>query len=138
VGTGDEAIRQLLATVAASWARGDGYAFASVFSDDADFMSLRGKRTHGRAAIAAAHNRLFSTVYRGSKVELDVEQIRFLRPDIAIVDIAARYPGQGIPGPDGKSVGSHSYGMAVIERRPAGWEIVAFQNMFPLGGGTPS
>jgi uncharacterized protein (TIGR02246 family) len=137
--TDDEAISGLFDTVMAAWVRGDGDSFASVFAEDADFMSLRGQRTHGRAAIAAAHNRLFATIYRGSRqIEVDVEQIRYLRADIAIVDIAGRYPGRGIPGPEGKSVGFHSFAMTVVERRPAGWEIVAFQNMLPLGGGPPN
>jgi hypothetical protein len=62
-----------------------------------------------------------------------VEKIRYLRPDIAIVDIAGQISGRGVIGPDGQPVGSNIYAMAVVERRPGGWEIIALQNMLPLG-----
>jgi uncharacterized protein (TIGR02246 family) len=38
-----------------AWARGDGQAYASVFSEDATFDNAPGQRVVGRQGIAASH-----------------------------------------------------------------------------------
>ena len=47
------------------WGRGDGEAYGSRFTEDADYVAFDGTRTRGRREIAASHQQNSST--NGSK-----------------------------------------------------------------------
>jgi uncharacterized protein (TIGR02246 family) len=118
----------LVTTYVDAWNRGDADRFASAFADDADFTSIRLDRISGRATIAAAHTRIFATIYKGTRITATLERVRPLREDLAVFDMDAHMTdAAGEPfGP------KHAYAMAVAERQEDGWRIVAFQNMVPL------
>src|ERR687884_262319 len=82
-------LQALVDTYVAAWNRGDGDGFASVFAEDADFTSIRLDRIRGRAAIAAAHNQIFSTFYKDTRIQAVVDAVRPLRPDLAVFDVDA-------------------------------------------------
>ena len=126
----EDALRALVRTYADAWGRGDGAGFASIFAEDADFTSIRLDRAHSRAEIAAGHQAIFETFYRGTRLEADVERIRFVRPDVAVVDVDARlFDATGAPfRPD------YAHALLVAERGAGGWQVVAFQNMVPVRG----
>lgn len=132
--TDADAIRALVAHYAAAWNRGDGTDYGSVFADDADFTSIRLDRAHGRAAIAAGHQAIFDTIYRGTRLEAEVAKLRFLRPDIAVVEIDQRLflPDGSAARGLGGNAGNTTHILGVAERRPEGWRFVAFQNMVPV------
>src|SRR5258707_7876022 len=53
---GDEAaVRRLLERMDDAWARGDGNAYASVFSENASYLAATGQRVAGRREIAESH-----------------------------------------------------------------------------------
>jgi uncharacterized protein (TIGR02246 family) len=88
--TDDAAIRELVVTYAAAWGRSDGAGFAGVFAEDADSTTVRGERVHGRPVIAAGHDAILATIYRGTRLAAEVVRIRHLRPDVAVVEIDAQ------------------------------------------------
>ncbi|CDX18167.1 hypothetical protein MPLB_1700046 [Mesorhizobium sp. ORS 3324] len=77
------AIGQLVARLQLAWNAGDAAAWAANFAEDADFIHVLGGHGAGREAIAAAHSRLFETIYRKSGLQLDIEGVRQL--DSAVV-----------------------------------------------------
>src|ERR671932_2275886 len=85
----EAALRAMVATYVAAWNRGDGDGFASVFADDADFTSIRLDQISAHAAIAAAHNQIFATIYNGTRIDATLERVRPLREDLAVLDIEA-------------------------------------------------
>lgn len=133
--TDDEQLRSLVDHLADAWNRGDGDAYGEVFAEDADFTSIRLDRGHGRAEIAAGHRWIFSSFYRHTRLRAEIDRIRYLRPDIAIVNIDQRiYHADGTPATGlGGNPGHTTHILAVAERQPAGWRIVALQNMVPAG-----
>jgi uncharacterized protein (TIGR02246 family) len=80
-------LRALVATYMAAWNRGDGAGYASAFADDADFTSVRLDRPHSRAEIAAGHDAIFATIYKGTRLRAEVDRIRFVRPDVVVLDV---------------------------------------------------
>ena len=120
-------LRALVSTYVESWNRGDADTFASAFADDADFTSIHLDQVHGRAPIAAAHRKIFASVYKGTRIDATLDHVRQLRDDLAVLDIDAKMTdAAGAPfGP------GHAHALAVAERQAAGWRIVAFQNMVP-------
>jgi uncharacterized protein (TIGR02246 family) len=80
-------IRQLCQSLLESWGDGDGYAYAAHFTEDSDYIAFDGTHYKGREANAIAHQYLFDTWLKGTRLTGQVERIRFLRPDVAIVHL---------------------------------------------------
>ncbi|MET7620352.1 SgcJ/EcaC family oxidoreductase [Streptomyces sp. NPDC005408] len=126
--TNDDRIRTLWASMAEHWAKGDAGRFAANFAEDCDFTTVRGDKPSGRVGIAAGHEALFRTVYRGSTLVARVRDIRYLRDDIATVNAESE-----ITGADG-TVLARTHALAVVELDAGAgqWSITAFHNMVPL------
>jgi uncharacterized protein (TIGR02246 family) len=54
--------KRILADLQAAWNRADGRACGAAFTDDADFVDIRGMQHRGREAIAGGHQAIFDTV----------------------------------------------------------------------------
>ena len=86
---------------------GDAEAFAARFAADAGFTNVLGATHYGREAFRERHDAIFKTIYKGSIAKLDITKVRFIRPDVAIVDTDAALSGYAAlppglrPGADG-------------------------------------
>ena len=67
------------------WNQGSGQIFASVFAADADYTAAPGNYVKGRAAVEAAHQGIFDTIYRNTRLESAIVSSRYLTPDIALI-----------------------------------------------------
>lgn len=120
-----QALRDLFHHLMEAWDRGDGQAFAASFTEDADYINVTGAYLQGRQAIAAGHQQIFETFYRGSRLEGFIKSIRFLSDDIALVHLHGRpqMPGQPTTAPEAYSIQT-----LVAIREADGWRGTAFQN----------
>ena len=81
----EAAIRELLNRQVIGWDAGDPEAYASVFTSDADYVTFLGSHHRGRDAIAASYVSLFRKLLKGSRLDMEVTQLRFLTPDVALI-----------------------------------------------------
>jgi uncharacterized protein (TIGR02246 family) len=81
----EDAIRELIDEQVKGWAAGDPEAYASVFTPDADYITFLGSRYKGREAIATSYVPLFRKLLKGSRLQIDISQVRFLTPDVALI-----------------------------------------------------
>lgn len=111
-----------------AWNRHDAKAFAALFSEDADFTNWRGAGASGRSKIEEIHARIFNAIYKDSQLEHTEIKIRFVRPDVAAVDVAWRLTGatdaQGNTQPERQGLLSF-----VMARDPDHWQIVVMHNL---------
>ena len=77
-------ILTLFQSLLVSWGSGDGYAYASHFTPDSDYVAFDGTHRKGREENAIAHQQLFDSWLKGTRLT-GVKSIRFLSPEIAIV-----------------------------------------------------
>ena len=133
----ERAIHDIVERCEAAWNAGDGEAWAADFAEDADFVDILGDHHRGRAAIAAGHRHIFATIYRGSRVQYQVERLRFVRPDVVIVFLRARLWGRLAVATDDPRREAHvGATMSESQARPTlilaktgdRWGIAAFQN----------
>jgi uncharacterized protein (TIGR02246 family) len=119
----ETAIRELFDLLIAAWGRGDGNAYGALFTDDADYIAFDGSRTVGGRAIAEAHQTLFDTWLKGSRLVGRIEALRFLAPDVAVVIAtgATILPGKTRPS-------RPSIQTLVAMKRNDTWRFTAFQN----------
>jgi uncharacterized protein (TIGR02246 family) len=71
----------------AGWNNHDAHIFASAFAEDADFTNDRGVSGAGRYLIEQFHAQAFQKLFSKSHLSIEVKKIRFLKPDVAVVDV---------------------------------------------------
>ena len=117
----EAAMRESVKQMETGW-NTSGALFAKPFAEDADYVVINGNYIKGHAAIEAGHQRIFDTIYKDTTLSLTVKQIRFLRPDVAVVHVS----GQRV-GPT-KDVVNDAIITIVMTKQKDGWLIAAFQN----------
>jgi uncharacterized protein (TIGR02246 family) len=106
-----------------AWNAADGAAFGAPFADDADFVDIRSDLHHGRPAIAAGHQALFDSIYRGSTVSMELLAVRPLGGDLALAHVRST-----LTAPAGPLAGTNHSTFSMVLRRASRWEVAAFQN----------
>ena len=81
----EAAMRDAVKQMETGWNTKSGAVFAKPFADDADYVVINGNYIKGRAAIETGHQRIFDTIYKGSHNTMEVEKIRPLSDNLAIV-----------------------------------------------------
>ncbi len=92
-------IRKLLTEQSAAWNRGDGAAWARDFTDDADFVNIRGDVIRGCGEISQKISGALSTVFKGSILTVDIRRFVLLTPDAALIDANFDLTGFGTLAP---------------------------------------
>ncbi|MET9339659.1 SgcJ/EcaC family oxidoreductase [Nonomuraea sp. NPDC003804] len=79
------AVRALLERAREAWDRGDGTAYGAQFTADATDVTFVGSVYRGGAEIGRAHQVLFDSFLKGSRLAMEIIDIRFYGPDTAVV-----------------------------------------------------
>jgi uncharacterized protein (TIGR02246 family) len=118
-------IRHAVDAAYQAWGRGDAVAYAAFFTEDSDYVAFDGTHLRGRAANAELHAKLFEGVLRGTRIVGEVDDIRFLGPDVAVVHThgAVLFPWQQTA-PRARA----SIQTMIAVRTPEGWRFSAFHN----------
>jgi uncharacterized protein (TIGR02246 family) len=129
----DEAkIRALFDDLLDDWSKGDGGAYGSRFTEDADYVAFDGTRTRGRAEISASHQQLFDRFLKGTHLTGCILSIKFPSPDVAIVHATGGtiMRGKTKPSPERDSIQT-----LVAVREGTEWRFAAFHNsrVRPIG-----
>ena len=86
-------IRKAVDTEEDAWNRADAKAFAARFQEEGSLTDVLGAVSRGRAEIERRQSELFTAYFKGSLLALKVRKIRFLKPDVAIVEIDTEVSG---------------------------------------------
>src|SRR5215510_10439758 len=118
------AISAVVSGLEHAWAAGDGQAWASYFAEDADFTVWFGLYLRGPEAIADVHQEIFDSCYRNTKLRLHIRDLRFLRPDIAVVHFDGRIAGAAGQSPEQPKF----VPVAIMTKEDGHWRIAVFHN----------
>jgi uncharacterized protein (TIGR02246 family) len=105
----------------------DAKAFGTLFTEDADWVSVAGIRVKGRADIEAEHDKAFTTFFKSATLASTGTTVRLVRPDVAVVHFTWELTGQ--VDKEGK-VAAPRRGVITIVAAKEGdqWKITAGQN----------
>ncbi len=120
----EQAISEMVSQLEAAWNAGDSLKWASHFTNDASFIHIYGGQLDGRRAIEAAHRAIFDTIYKSSHNSYTLEQIRFIRPDVALAVIRAHL--EFYEGSERREINARPTLLAVNDNGT--WQVAAFQN----------
>lgn len=139
--TDDEAITDLFARMCRAWTDGDARAYGECFTDDSDYVSFDGARAVGREPMVRLHDDLFRGVLFGSSLLGEIESVRYLGPDVAVVHATGSVLVAWRSRPP---KGRLSRQTMVAVRTPDGWRFAAFHNTrvrplrVPVAGSFPA
>jgi uncharacterized protein (TIGR02246 family) len=120
---------EIIAQLEQAWNKADGPAFAAPFTEDANFVDIRGDYHRTQEAIARGHQHVFDTIYKDSVVRSEVIQARLVAEQVIIAHIK-----NTLSAPTGPLAGEHSsVSTLVIVATKTGWQIAAFQNTLQTG-----
>jgi uncharacterized protein (TIGR02246 family) len=128
-------LQRMIQEQEAAWNRGDASGWCAIFSDDADFINIRGDLYHGRPAITQLHARIFSAQFKGSQATFTVRQLTELSPSVVIIETENIVTNFRLlpPGIVPTSEGVLRTRMKYIALKHEGeWLIVAAQNIAVL------
>lgn len=137
VGFNDDysAVQALVTKLVAASNANDVRAFADVFAADADFTNVFGQQARGRSQIQEFHAPYYSGArqpgrpsFVNAKLSVLENRIRFLRPNVAAVDV--KWQQTGAISPDGQPWGTRIGLMNwIITKEQGAWAIVVIHNM---------
>ncbi len=126
----EEAIRKPVADFAAAWNADDARAMAMMWTDDGDLVQPGGRMTRGRSEIEKRLAEEHSFFYKGSQFTSTVDSIRFIRPDVAVVDGA--WQAVGVRAPNGKELPAlKGLYTLVVSKKGGKWQAVSSRTMVP-------
>lgn len=79
----DQEIARYVLDTFALW--GDASAYAARFTAESDYIAFDGSHHRGREANVALHRPLFEGVLYGTRIIGEIESVRWVTPDVAIV-----------------------------------------------------
>lgn len=121
--TADEAaIRDNVKHLEIGWNTKSGAQFVKPFAEDADYVVINGMYLKGRAQIEKTHQQIFDTIFKDTSVTLKIRQIRFLRPEVAVVHV------DGHRDAPTENLKQGALVTLVMTKEKGGWVIAAFQN----------
>jgi uncharacterized protein (TIGR02246 family) len=127
----ETSIREILRLQTEAWNRGDSIAWAKEFTDDSDFVNMRGNTLHGRGEITATITASLQGRLKGSHLSLAIRQFHWLTPDVALVETDCEITGLqgGLPGIAPTTEGILKTRLTYVAvRRDKDWHFVAAQN----------
>jgi uncharacterized protein (TIGR02246 family) len=121
----ERAIRELNAAVEAAWNKHDAPVMDQAFVEDCDLVNVFGEWISGHDKLVKIHTALFAGPLRDSYQRMNVEKVRFVRPDVAVVHVRHHNTdrdGKVLAGDEG------AMGTVVFAKERGKWWIIAGQN----------
>lgn len=128
----EAAIRGIVAAQVDAWNAGDAAAYAKDVASNVSFTNLFGMVMYGSPAFVERHRQILATFYKGTTKHHVIRRIRFVTPDVAIVDIDNELRGVKTM-PAGITVPADGLFktqlMEVFVQRGGHWWIEAYHNV---------
>ena len=126
------AIRNIVRGEIDSWKRGDAVGYSRDFATAGTFTNIRGQFFTGYPGYLKQHEVIFQGIFKNSTLKQDVVSLRFIRPDVAIVETATTVAGasQSPVGVTKDEKGLIRTRLLQVVAKEAGvWKIVTYHNV---------
>jgi uncharacterized protein (TIGR02246 family) len=102
------------------------------FTEDVSFTNIFGTVRFGREEFIERHKEIAQTFFKGTAAKSSITKLRFVRPDVAVVDVAGELSGfqKVYPGlPVGKDGILRNKLLLVLVKENGAWWITEFHNV---------
>lgn len=129
----ESAIRSMLDEEIATWNQGDADGYSRHFASDGTFTNVPGMFFTGHQAFRDRHEVIFRGPFRGTKLQLQVVSLRFLKPDVAICETLSWVSDFKSGAPAGLHLDAkgrlRTRLLQVMQKRDGDWQIVVYHNV---------
>ena len=138
----EKAISAIIDEFVATWNRRDAAAWAAQFAMDSDHINVVGMLFEGQDENRRRHAEIFAGMFKDSTLQHHIRRLRFLSPEIALVDLDSEMSIIGPLPPAFATISRRNAdGTAVMRSRmrhvmiktDGRWQIVASQNTPIMG-----
>ena len=102
------------------------------FAEDGSFTNIFGTVRYGREEFIKRHVEIAQTIFKGTSVKSSIAKLRFVRPDVAVVDITGEMTGFASV-PAGLPVGADGILrfrlLEVLVKEKGEWWITEYHNV---------
>jgi uncharacterized protein (TIGR02246 family) len=127
----ETAVRNIIQEEIAAWNSGDAAAYSGHFAADGTFTNIRGEFFTGRQPFIQKHDALFKGPFHGSTLKQDLVSLKFVRPDVAVVEVLTSVTGISklFPGTNTDDKGRlRTRLLQVVVKDGDEWKITAYHN----------
>jgi uncharacterized protein (TIGR02246 family) len=127
----ETAVRNIVQEEIAAWNSGDAAAYSRHFAADGTFTNIRGEFFTGRQPFIEKHDNLFKRPFHGSTLKQDVVSLKFVCPDVAVVEVLTSVTGiqKLFPGTNTDDKGRlRTRLLQVLVKDGREWKITAYHN----------
>ncbi len=110
----------------------DGKLLANLWLENGDLFSLSGGVFRGKEEIEGFFVKAFSKNYKGSTFKMNINSIRNIKPDVAVVDGSWEVIGESLP----KGYPTRGIYTQVLIKQNNEWKILLARPSVPLQGHT--
>jgi len=125
----EAALKEMAGKWAEAWNKGDVAAIGAMYTEDADYIDIYGKAYKGRPAIEAAIKEINSSVFEGSKMNIESVATHPVKPDVVVGDSV--WEVTGVPESEGPAPPSKGEATVVFVKTDGGWKIAAHRSRVP-------
>lgn len=113
-----------------AWNKHDAKAMAESWTKDGDYTEPDGRSVFGRDAVQKLLSIEHATVFKNSRLNLIVERVHFVTPEVAVAD--GSYELFGARDPRGREIGVRSgYFTTVLHKSDGTWMVSSARLMLP-------
>jgi uncharacterized protein (TIGR02246 family) len=127
----ETAVRNIIQEEITAWNSGDAVAYSRRFTADGTFTNIRGEFFTGRQPFIEKHDNLFKGPFHGSTLKQDVVSLKFVRSDVAVVEVLTSVTGipKLFPGTNTDDKGRlRTRLLQVLVKDGGEWKITAYHN----------
>ena len=126
------AVRNIVRNEIETWNKGDATGYSRDFAASGTFTNIRGQFFTGYPGYLKQHEVIFQGIFKNSTLKQEIVSLRFIRPDVAILEIATTVNGAA-QGP--VAVTRDDKGrirtrlMQVVAKEKGVWKIMTYHNV---------
>lgn len=133
----EDAIRKVIVQMTDGFNAHDAKASTSMYTADADLITVRGERFRGTTEFEKGLTSIFATRAREATHKTLNVSVRFIRPDVALAHVTNEL--SGLIGADGQRPPPHQeLSLRVFVKEGQSWRVAAFHNTIIQPFGTPT
>jgi uncharacterized protein (TIGR02246 family) len=128
----ERAIHRIIDNENETWNKGDAVGYSRDFARDGIFTNIRGQAFDGYDAFVRQHDVIFKGIFRGTRLQQEIDVVRFPEPGVALVETITAVLGVSQP-PPGVTLDAQGRMrtrlLQVVVKRGGEWKIVAYHNV---------